>query len=53
MVATPDRVHFGSLTEAGAAAVWNGPEYHAFRDQLSSAHPPDVCRSCSVYSRTF
>jgi MoaA/NifB/PqqE/SkfB family radical SAM enzyme len=53
MVATPDRANFGSVADLGAAAVWNGAGYHAFRDRLSSDDPPDVCRSCSVYSRTF
>jgi MoaA/NifB/PqqE/SkfB family radical SAM enzyme len=53
MVATPDRINFGSLTERGVEAVWNGPEYQTFRAELSSETPPEVCRSCSVYSRTF
>jgi MoaA/NifB/PqqE/SkfB family radical SAM enzyme len=53
MVATPDRIHFGNMADAGADAVWNGLEYHAFRDQLSSPTPPEVCRSCSIYSGTF
>jgi radical SAM protein with 4Fe4S-binding SPASM domain len=53
MVATPDRIHFGNMAERGAAAVWNGPQYQAFRDQLSSDNPPEVCRSCAVYSHTF
>ncbi len=53
MVATPDRANFGRVADRGAAAVWNGADYHAFRDHLSSDDPPDVCRSCSVYSRTF
>jgi MoaA/NifB/PqqE/SkfB family radical SAM enzyme len=53
MVATPDRVNFGNMAECGAGAVWNGADYHAFRDRLSSDSPPDVCRSCSVYNRTF
>ncbi len=53
MVATPDRINFGDVTARGAAAVWNGPEYQAFRDALASDTPPEVCRSCSVYTRTF
>jgi MoaA/NifB/PqqE/SkfB family radical SAM enzyme len=53
MVATPDRIQFGSMAKEGAAAVWNGPAYEAFRDRLSSDEPPEVCRSCSVYSGTF
>jgi radical SAM protein with 4Fe4S-binding SPASM domain len=53
MVATPDRVNFGNMADRGADAVWNAPAFHAFRDALSSDAPPAVCRSCSVYSRTF
>jgi radical SAM protein with 4Fe4S-binding SPASM domain len=53
MVATPDRIHLGNMAEQGAAAVWNGASYQAFRARLSSDNPPDVCRSCSVYSGTF
>jgi len=53
MVATPDRIHFGSVRERGAEAVWNGPDYQEFRARLASDEPPEVCRSCSVYSRTF
>src|SRR5207248_7435521 len=45
MVATPDRIHFGSVTERGAAAVWNGEAYQAFRAALASETPPEVCRS--------
>jgi MoaA/NifB/PqqE/SkfB family radical SAM enzyme len=53
MVATPDRIHFGSMTQDGVANIWNGPEYQAFRAALSSDSPPAICRSCSVYWGTF
>ncbi len=53
MVSTPDRINFGKLTEQNAQSLWNGPSYQAFRDQLSSEEPPEVCRSCSIYSGTF
>jgi hypothetical protein len=53
MVATPDRIHLGDMAAAGAAAVWNGPAYGEFREALSSDTPPEVCRSCAVYSGTF
>jgi hypothetical protein len=29
---------------------WNGNGDEAFRRQLASEQPPDICRSCSVYS---
>lgn len=53
MVATPDRVQLGDMAARGALTVWNGAEYEAFRDALSSESPPQVCRSCSIYSGTF
>ena len=53
MVATPDRIQFGDMAQNGVAPVWNNPEYDAFREQLASATPPDVCRSCAVYRGTF
>lgn len=53
MVATPDRIHFGDMAQDGVAQVWNNREYTAFREQLTSAEPPEVCRSCAVYAGTF
>lgn len=53
MVATPDRINFGSVHEVGVEPVWNSPAYQAFRDRLASEEPPEVCRSCSVYRGTF
>ncbi len=53
MVATPDRIHLGSMRDHGVEAIWNGPAYLEFRARLSSPEPPEVCRSCSVYTRTF
>ena len=53
MVATPDRINFGKVTEHTLESVWNGPEYGAFREQLDSDTPPDICSSCSLYWGTF
>jgi radical SAM protein with 4Fe4S-binding SPASM domain len=53
MIATPDRMNFGSMAEKGVEAVWNGEKYETFRRQLASDEPPDICRSCSIYSGTF
>jgi len=53
MVSTPDRINFGNMAEQGVEAIWNGKDYQEFRDQLASDEPPEVCRSCSVYSGTF
>jgi radical SAM protein with 4Fe4S-binding SPASM domain len=53
MVATPDRASFGNAAEHGVLDVWNGAEYQAFRAQLDSDMPPDICRSCAVYNHTF
>lgn len=53
MVATPDRINFGSVTEREFSEIWEGNKYQAFRAQLSSDSPPEVCRSCSVYKGVF
>src|SRR5207248_10685653 len=53
MVATPDRINFGSMVERGVREVWNDEAYQAFRDQLDSDVPPEICRSCAVYNGTF
>jgi radical SAM protein with 4Fe4S-binding SPASM domain len=53
MVATPDRIHFGDMAQNGVTEIWNNQEYEAFRAQLASPTPPDVCRSCAIYAGTF
>jgi len=53
MVSTPDRVNFGKVTGASSARVWNSNEFNAFRAQLESGQPPEICRTCSIYLRTF
>jgi len=53
MVATPDRVHFGDMAQDGVTQVWNNQAYNAFREQLASSTPPEVCRSCAIYAGNF
>ena len=53
MVATPDRINFGNAATDGVIPIWEGSAYQAFRDRLDSDDPPDICRSCAVYNRTF
>ena len=53
MVSTPDRIHFGMITEQSAEQLWHGEHYEQFRRDLSSEKPPEVCRACSIYSGTF
>jgi len=53
MVATPDRINFGSVAERGPLAVWEGEAYRRFRARLDSDDPPEVCRSCALYNGTF
>jgi MoaA/NifB/PqqE/SkfB family radical SAM enzyme len=53
MVATPDRISLGDMARDGAMAVWQGEDYRDFREALSSEMPPEVCRSCAIYSGTF
>jgi radical SAM protein with 4Fe4S-binding SPASM domain len=53
MVATPDRMNFGSMADHGVAAVWENGSYETFRRALDSDAPPEICASCSVYQGTF
>jgi MoaA/NifB/PqqE/SkfB family radical SAM enzyme len=53
MVATPDRVNFGSMATSEPLRVWNSAEFRTFRRQLASDTPPEVCQSCAVYTHTF
>jgi hypothetical protein len=53
MVSTPDRINFGLAGEEDIGAIWSGAAYASFRERLSSADPPEICRFCSLYSGTF
>ncbi|WP_211326159.1 radical SAM protein [Thermosporothrix hazakensis] len=53
MISTPDRFNFGKITDQQGAELWHSAAYQQFREQLSSENPPDICRSCSIYSGTF
>lgn len=53
MVSTPDRINFGNIIDQGVDQTWNSESFESFRDRLASDEPPDVCRSCSIYSGTF
>jgi radical SAM protein with 4Fe4S-binding SPASM domain len=53
MVSTPDRAELGDVATGGVTAVWNGDAYSDFRSRLDSDSPPEICRSCSLYSGTF
>jgi len=53
MVATPDRINFGSMAQDGVVPIWTSAQYEAFRSQLDSEEPPDICRSCALYMGTF
>jgi radical SAM protein with 4Fe4S-binding SPASM domain len=53
MVMGDDRVALGSLADHSFPEIWYGPAYRAFRRDLTGAEPPEVCRGCSLYHRTF
>jgi radical SAM protein with 4Fe4S-binding SPASM domain len=53
MVATPDRVNFGSMEKEGVAQIWSNESYRRFRSELASDSPPEICRGCAVYNGTF
>jgi radical SAM protein with 4Fe4S-binding SPASM domain len=53
MVMGDDRVTLGNLAEHSFPEVWHGAPYREFRRRLSGSEPPEVCRGCSLYRRTF
>jgi radical SAM protein with 4Fe4S-binding SPASM domain len=53
MVSTPDRINFGNVKDQGVLPVWNNVAFSGFRARLASEDPPEICRSCSIYQRTF
>jgi radical SAM protein with 4Fe4S-binding SPASM domain len=53
VAATPERAHLARLNGEPFETIWNGPAYTAFRNALSSAAPPEICRTCSIYRHTF
>jgi radical SAM protein with 4Fe4S-binding SPASM domain len=53
MVMGDDRVALGHLDRQGFAEVWRGDAYRRFRRRLATDDPPEVCRGCALYQRTF
>jgi Iron-sulfur cluster-binding domain len=54
MLMGDDRATLGHIDDPGGfAAVWASPAYVAFRRQLLSSEPPEVCRGCAQYRRRF
>ncbi|HVM41394.1 MAG TPA: radical SAM protein [Acidimicrobiia bacterium] len=53
MVMGSDRAEMGRLSEASFDEIWSGDAYRDFRSRLLGDEPPDVCRGCSLYHRTF
>ncbi|HSH38404.1 MAG TPA: SPASM domain-containing protein [Chthoniobacterales bacterium] len=38
----------GNLNQQSLDAIWNGPEFAAFRTRVNSPDPPDSCRNCGM-----
>ncbi|WP_436684910.1 radical SAM protein [Micromonospora sp. URMC 106] len=53
MVMGDDRVSLGRLGEQSFPQIWHGEAYREFRRRLAGEDPPEVCRGCSLYRRTF
>lgn len=45
---TPDRFNLGDVVDNGIRAIWNGPRFVEFRENLLQGDLPDMCRSCSL-----
>jgi radical SAM protein with 4Fe4S-binding SPASM domain len=53
MVMGDDRVSLGRLTDQSFAEIWHSAGYRDFRRRLAADDPPEVCRGCALYQRTF
>jgi MoaA/NifB/PqqE/SkfB family radical SAM enzyme len=53
MVMGDDRITLGRLDELTFPEIWYGEPYRDFRRRLAGDDPPDVCRGCALYQRTF
>lgn len=53
MISTPDRMNFGNVRDQPFSHTWNGSRYQRFRAQLASGQPPEICKSCAIYTGTF
>src|SRR6266542_5192080 len=43
-----ESIRLGNYLDDGVAAVWRGPAYEQFRQQLYSSEPPASCRNCGL-----
>jgi MoaA/NifB/PqqE/SkfB family radical SAM enzyme len=43
-----ENMRLGNFLEQGVDAVWHGPAYQRFREQLYSSEPPPTCRNCGL-----
>jgi radical SAM protein with 4Fe4S-binding SPASM domain len=53
MVMGSDRATLGDLRTQPFSEIWRGAAYEAFRTDLLSDDPPDVCAGCAVYHGRF
>ena len=53
MVSTPDRINFGKVGDGTVTEIWSSEQFRAFREQLDSDQPPEICKSCAVYNGMF
>jgi radical SAM protein with 4Fe4S-binding SPASM domain len=53
MVMGDDRVALGRLSEQSFPEIWSGAAYQDFRRRLRGDEPPEVCRGCALYQKTF
>ena len=53
MVMGADRAVLGDTSEEAFPAIWHGRRYEEFRHALTTEHPPEVCRGCSLYRGIF
>ena len=45
------RTKIGNMLEQDMEAIWNGPRYRAFRQQINSPNPPAQCAACPMFRK--
>ncbi len=48
-----DRAVLGDVRSNRFAEIWSNERYAAFREQLLTDEPPEVCNGCSLYRHVF
>lgn len=46
----PRDINFGNIFKESFSEIWNSPKLCEFRSRLASNNPPDICKSCPMFT---